>query len=82
MKSEFKIWGFHLDTLMVAEVVPHLGLRVWNRFEESGPEWKKPKKPLIEEYTFAHPREVSIQGGFCQQKHRHINADSKIGPGG
>ncbi len=23
-----------------------------------------------------------LQGGLCQQKHRHRNADSKIGPGG
>ncbi len=25
---------------------------------------------------------VVIQGGFCQQKHRHKNTDSQIGPGG
>ncbi len=28
----------------------------WNKFEESGPEWRSSKKPLIEEYTFAYPR--------------------------
>ncbi len=24
---------------------------------------------------------INVQGGFCQQKHNHRNADSKIGPG-
>ena len=28
------------------------------------------------------PRRETLQGGFCQQKHRHRNTDPKIGPGG
>ncbi len=42
-------------------VGPLRGLDLWNGVEESGPEWRNSKKPLIEEYTFAYPRALGVE---------------------
>ncbi len=42
-----------------------LGAGFLEQIEESGPEWRNSKKPLIEDYTFAYPRSVSKSLGFA-----------------
>ncbi len=48
----------------------------WNNFEESDPEWRTSKTPLIEECTFAFPRPVHVRRGF-RKEIRGLRQDPK-----